>query len=115
MGPFVVPRTSFSFTNGFFGGGREWKDSGFIGFKFNGGAGVQYGWVRLSVLFGSDGNIRTFSFILHDYAYADPGEPLKAGQISSDNDAVDENSLGGLALGAVGLIAWRKSRSQTAP
>ena len=57
---------------------------------------------------------RAKSFILLDYAYADPGEGLRAGQTSegtlSDEQAPDQGSLGGLALGAVGLLAWRKSR-----
>jgi MYXO-CTERM domain-containing protein len=58
---------------------------------------------------------RAFSiFKLVDYAYADPGESIKAGQTSSDEQAPDEGSLGWLALGAVGLFAWRKSRSLTA-
>ena len=63
-------------------------------------------------------------FWLVDYAYADPGEPIRAGQTSSDEQAPDQGStdeqapdqgsLGWLALGAVGLLAWRKSRSRTA-
>jgi hypothetical protein len=59
-----------------------------------------------------------------DFAYADPGEQITAGQgiprgsegdqDISDDRGPDEGSLGGLALGAVGLVAWRKSRSRTA-
>ncbi len=85
---------------------------GFIGFRFNNGAGVQYGWARIMKQRG-----RAESFILLDYAYADPGERLRAGQTSEgilsgeqDEQAPDQGSLGGLALGAVGLLAWRKSR-----
>jgi MYXO-CTERM domain-containing protein len=50
-------------------------------------------------------------FWLVDYAYADPGESIRAGQTSS-NDAPELESLGGLALGAAGLLAWRKRRSR---
>lgn len=82
---------------------------GFIGFRFNHGAGVQYGWARITMK-----GDRAKNFILLDYAYADPGERLTAGQTlegpSSDEQAPDQGSLGGLALGAVGLLAWRKSR-----
>jgi hypothetical protein len=82
---------------------------GFIGFRFNNGAGVQYGWARIKMKGGEAKN-----FTLLDYAYADPGERLTAGQTSegilSDEQAPDQGSLGGLALGAVGLLAWRKSR-----
>ena len=70
------------------------------------------------------GEDRDHIYKLLDYAYADPGEPIFAGQRSSDEQArdqgspdegaSDEGSLGGLALGAAGLLAWRKSRSRTA-
>jgi hypothetical protein len=88
---------------------------GFIGFKFNNGNGNQYGWVRISML-----GDPFHPFRLVDYAYADPGEPILAGQKSSNemvpeesNDVIpQEGSLGWLALGAAGLLAWRKRRSQ---
>jgi MYXO-CTERM domain-containing protein len=85
----------------------QWGDPGigFIGFRFNDGAGVQYGWARIKMSGPPHHN-----FILFDYAYADPGERLRAGQTSSDEQAADQGSLGWLALGAVGLLAWRKSR-----
>ncbi len=83
---------------------------GFIGFRFNNGAGVQYGWARVQM--GRLG--QRYDFALFDYAYADPGEPLRAGQISTEEQAPHEGSLGWLALGAAGLLAWRKSRSRTA-
>ncbi len=70
------------------------------------------------------GGAQKYRFGLLDYAYADPGEPIRAGQKSSaeqapdqgstDEQAPDEGSLGGLALGAVGLLAWRKNRSRIA-
>ena len=86
-------------------------DIGFIGFKFNNGSGDQYGWVRIrmSIHHPIDHN-----FWLMDYAYADPGEPIRAGQRSSNEMVADEGSLGWLALGAAGLLAWRKRRSQPA-
>jgi MYXO-CTERM domain-containing protein len=89
---------------------------GFIGFKFNNGNGDQYGWVRIKL------NQCFLSFQLIDYAYGDPGEPVRAGQTSnndmvpveSDDVVPQEGSLGALALGAAGLLAWRKRRSQAA-
>jgi len=92
-------------------------DVGFIGFKFNNGSGDQYGWVRIHMATGID-----HDFWLVDYAYADRGEPIRAGQMSSnemvpeesDDIIPEEGSLGALALGAAGLMAWRKSRSQAA-
>ncbi len=97
----------------------QWTDPGigYVGFKFNSGAGVQYGWVRVRM-----SNRPENAFRVLDYAYADPGEPIAAGQKSSNemvpeesNDIVpQEGSLGWLAVGAGGLLAWRKRRSQAA-
>jgi hypothetical protein len=89
---------------------HQWNPGqGFIGFRFNNGAGVQYGWARIKM-----SGLPHYDFVLLDYAYADPGERLMAGQTLentlSDKQAPDQGSLGGLALGAVGLLAWRKSR-----
>jgi len=78
---------------------------GFIGFKFNSGSGDQYGWVRIKM-----GNRADFWLV--DYAYADPGEPIRAGQTASTEMVPEEGSLGWLSLGAAGLLAWRKSRSR---
>jgi hypothetical protein len=104
----------------------QWTSSGmgFVGFRFNNGAGPQYGWarVRIKTEIFLGGQIAAFAVL--DYAYADPGEPITAGegiprgsgddQDMGDDQGPDEGSLGGLALGAVGLLAWRKSRSRTA-
>ena len=94
-----------------------WADPGvgFVGFRFQGSSGgVQYGWALVRMR-GFD---KHNNFQLLDYAFADPGEPIFAGQRSSDEQAPDhagvQGSLGGLALGAAGLLAWRKSRSRTA-
>ncbi len=100
---------------GFLAGGysAKWekRGTGFIGFRFNNGAGVQYGWARITKEGPAHDN-----FYLLDYAYADPGEPLRAGETSedtlSDEQSPDQGSLGGLALGAAGLLAWRKSRTR---
>ena len=74
--------------------------------------------------FSAANGIGGFAFKVLDFAYGDPGEPITAGQgiprgSEGDQDISDdqlpgEGSLGGLALGAVGLLAWRKSRSRTA-
>jgi PEP-CTERM motif len=74
---------------------------GFVGFKFDGGSGVQFGWARF-IMSGSPGN----SFTLVDYAYGDPGDTLVAGQIP------EPGSLGLLALGGAGLLAWRRQRAK---
>jgi hypothetical protein len=78
---------------------------GFIGFAFNNGAGKQYGWARVQM----GGSEHNNAFKVLDYAYGDPGEPIKAGQ-RSDEPITGMGSLGLLAAGAVGLQAWRISR-----
>ncbi len=99
--PFVPAHTaSFNQFGGFFRG------TGYIGFKFNNGSGDQYGWVRIQThpSFGA-------AFVLKDYAYGDVGDTIEAGQ-KMGHDVPELESLGGLAFGAVGLLAWRKSRAR---
>jgi len=108
---------------GYMAGARpnvHWNDPGvgFVGFRLNSGAGIQYGWARVRMAGAGWAN----AFKLIDYAYADPGEPIRAGQRSSDEQAPDqgstdeqgpdEGSLGWLALGAAGLLAWRRRRAR---
>ena len=97
---------------------------GFVGFRFNNGAGTQYGWARVRISTLPHDGIGAWGFKVLDFAYADPGERITAGQRTSsgsendqdisDAEGPDEGSLGGLALGAIGLLAWRKNRSRTA-
>jgi hypothetical protein len=92
------------------------------GFRFNTGAEMQYGWVRIKW-----GGCSANKFIVKDYAWGDPGDQIKVGQTQLDEDeaqvapqavkkpaaappANSQGSLGLLALGALGLRAWRKSR-----
>jgi MYXO-CTERM domain-containing protein len=48
------------------------------------------------------------TFEVVDYAYGDPGDRVFAGQMSDSGAPPVLESLGGLALGAVGLLAWRR-------
>jgi hypothetical protein len=84
---------------------------GYIGFKFDRGAGKQYGWARIRTS-GSPQN----RFILHDYAWADPGEKIQVGQkqsVDSASTLPKRGSLGLLALGGTGLIVWRQRRESS--
>ena len=51
-----------------------------------------------------------YYFRLVDYAYGDSGEIVIAGQKESKTSAPVLESLGGLALGGAGLLAWRQRR-----
>ena len=106
-----------------------WKEEAthFMGFRFNSGAGMQYGWVRIKwggcgLPGGADNR-----YIVKDYAWGDVGDQIKTGQKQLQEDEAQvappsakstdtaplsgtQGSLGLLALGAVGLQAWRKSR-----
>jgi MYXO-CTERM domain-containing protein len=86
---------------------------GFVGFRFNTGKGTQYGWARVQT--GSGNNHRLHD-VIKDYAWADVGEDIRTGQTSSSGDMVhtvtDSGSVGLLALGAAGLVTWRKRRKQ---
>jgi hypothetical protein len=85
---------------------------GFIGFRFNNGSGMQYGWVRVKMPGPKYFEAR---FRLVDYAWGDPGDRVRTGQTSVAGDQVaaipDQGSLGWLALGGAGLIAWRGRRT----
>lgn len=100
-------------------GNDQWlmRGPGFVGFRFNAGSGMQYGWARVRM-----GSSPVHRFILVDYAFGDVGDRVEAGQTGesqvgqkADNQPVEQvpssGSVGFLALGAAGLVAWRKRRS----
>lgn len=80
------------------------ENNRFIAFRFDTGAGPQLGWARIN-FDGPNNN----SFTLVDYAFGGPNEAIATGQIP------EPGSLGLIALGAVGIIAWRRRRAQVAP
>jgi hypothetical protein len=94
-------------TGGFSYNGQFVDDqTGYIGFKFNNGSGDQYGWARIAMK-GDDHAVK-----LIDYAYGDVGDRVKVGQTRTNDMVPDKGSLAALALGAAGLVAWRKNRSR---
>lgn len=98
---FVAPRASMADSSG--RGNSQWLSAGtgFLGFRFDVGNGQQYGWARITMN-GAPGN----TFTLVDYAFGDVGDSVTAGQVP------EPGSLGLLALGGLGLLAWRKKRAK---
>ena len=86
---------------------------GFVGLRFNTGNGAQYGWARIQTKNDSNNHIHD---VIKDYAWGDVGDRIRTGQKSSAGNMVDtvteSGSVGLLALGAAGLVAWRKRREQ---
>lgn len=99
--PFLGPNVfmTMAFNSGYTNSQFLNPGYGFIGLRFNGN---QYGWVRVNMAGAPDN-----SFIVVDYAWADAGESINAGQITA---VPEPGSLGMLALGAIGLAGWRRSR-----
>jgi hypothetical protein len=76
---------------------------GYLGFEFDIRDSVHYGWARISFLRNT--------FILQDYAYEDvAGMEIGAGEGSP---VPEPASLGMLALGAVGVLGWRRARAKS--
>ncbi len=84
----------------------KWKTAGtgFLGFEFNPGGGVEYGWARVTI--GGGGTKAYSKMTLVDYAYGTPGQAITAGQTAVPEPA----SLGLLAVGAVGLFCIRGAK-----
>jgi MYXO-CTERM domain-containing protein len=89
---------------------------GFVGFQFNTGNGTQYGWARISTKDVIVNGRHHIHDNIKDYAWGDVGDTIRTGQTNSPGDMVntvtDSGSVGLLALGAAGLVAWRKRRKQ---
>ncbi len=95
------------FSDGYFR--PYYGDRGFIGFRFNTGNGVQYGWARIETRADLPHYSKCHETI-KDYAWGDPGDVILTGQKRS-SQAANANpvtdSLGLLAFGARGLNASR--------
>jgi hypothetical protein len=91
-----------------FFGRSQWlaAGTGYVGFRFNDGGGFQYGWARIKMDSGAPLN----NFTLVSYAYGDLGTPVVAGQTA----VPEPGSLGLLAIGAAGVLLWRRQRAKAA-
>lgn len=77
---------------------------GYVGVQFKSVAGTHFGWVRVEMTGDAYNGIT-----VTDWAYnSTPDAPILVGQVP------EPGSLGLLALGGVGVLAWRKKRAQVA-
>jgi len=79
---------------------------GYLGIKFDSAAGTHYAWIRVEMT-GSSYNGITIT----DWAYGDVDEKILVGQTTN---VPEPGSLGLLAIGGAGLLAWRRKRAQAA-
>jgi hypothetical protein len=81
-------------------------------FRFQDSLNTYYGWIHLSFsISGQFGDNPEFGpdLLIHDWAYDDSGALLAAGEAPEPSNAIS-TGLAALALGAVGLRRWRKTR-----
>ena len=81
-------------------------------FNFQDSGNTYYGWIHLSFsISGQFGDNPEFGpdLLIHDWAYDDSGALLAAGEAPEPSNAIS-TGLAALALGAVGLRRWRKTR-----
>ena len=80
-------------------------ESGFLGFSFDVGSGVQFGWAEIT---RQPGDVNPFT--IERFAFGDADEAVSVGQTTA---VPEPSSLGLLALGAVGVLSTRR-RKKTA-
>jgi hypothetical protein len=89
----------------------SWTDvkNRYLGLAFSIDGKTHYGWARLSTTIASDCRA---SITLTGYAYqTTPGTPIRTGSRGKDDASEAERAeptLGILALGGIGLVAWRR-------
>ena len=82
-------------------------------FNFQDSGNTYYGWIHLSFsISGQFGDNPEFGpdLLIHDWAYDDSGALLEAGVGTPEPSTAVSTGLAALALGAVGLRRWRKTR-----
>lgn len=103
---------------GNWGGGQPNR---FLGVKFLIDGATHYGWVRVTVKNSTKESV-PFSGTITEYGYETiPNKRVLAGLPSNNSDAIEASkgigkigggALGALALGAVGLVLWRRDEGE---
>ncbi len=82
---------------------------GYIGFQFQKNGATLYGWAEVVMTSGE----KFGDFQINSWAFDDTGAPIQVGVVPEP--AATGVGLGALALGAAGVIRWRKNRAQQRP
>jgi hypothetical protein len=96
-------------TSSYYSGSWVHVKNRYLGLSFSIDGKTHYGWARFSTTFST--HCKT-SLTLTGYAYeTTPGTPIRTGSRGKDDASEAENAeptLGVLALGGIGLVAWRR-------
>jgi len=87
----------------------------YVGLKFLVGGQIHFGWARLNVMIRS-AQTTCVQAVLTGYAYETvPGKSIVTGKTSATETGLKPAAtLGQLAMGAAGLVAWRRERGVAA-
>lgn len=87
----------------------------YLGLAFSIDGQTHYGWARVSVIDAKRQCRQTV--VLISYAYeTEPGKPILTGKTSGTDEAeaaeTPQATLGALALGSAGLVAWGRDEEE---
>jgi hypothetical protein len=88
----------------------------YLGLEFSIRGKIHYGWARLSV--SVNGRQCNAIAVLTGYAYeTEPNRPIVTGKTSGEDEAAaaerPQGTLGALALGSAGAVAWRRDEEES--
>jgi MYXO-CTERM domain-containing protein len=86
------------------------NQTGFAGFQLPSSDGGGMGWMRAELV-DRDANGKADELEIIDWAYNNAGGPISAGQEVSTVPEPGSTALALFALGAPGLLAWRRRRA----
>ncbi len=84
--------------------------NGYIGFTIGSGTGLKFGWIEIANYINTSAD---FSYIVKDWGYEDiPNTPILAGDTVGVSAVPEPTSLALIAMGAGGLVLFRKRQKE---